>query len=123
MNGSFSSWANVTSGVPQGSVLGPLLFTIFINDIDNAVDTINCFLLKFADDTKGVRVVDSEEDALKLQKDLDNLYSWSTDLQILFNLEKCHILHFGNSNHQHNYFIDGHQLSSVAEEKDLGVYT
>ena len=122
LNGSCSNWADVTSGVPQGSVLGPLLFTIFINDIDNAVDTINCFLLKFADDTKGVRVVNSEADALKLQEDLDSLYSWSVDWQILFNLDKCHVLHFGNNNPNHNYFINGHQLSTVEEEKDLGVY-
>ena len=122
LNGSCSSWTNVTSGVPQGSVLGPLLFIIFINDIDAAIDTIHCALFKFADDTKGVRCVNSEADALKLQQDLDNLFSWSTEWQMLFNLDKCHVLHLGNNNLRHEYNINGHKLLAVEEEKDLGVY-
>ena len=122
LNGSCSSWSNVTSGVPQGSVLGPLLFIIFINDIDNAVDTLHCALFKFADDTKGVHVVNSEDDALKLQIDLDNLHKWSVEWQMLFNFEKCHVLHLGNNNPHHVYTINGHVLASVEEEKDLGIY-
>ena len=121
LNGSCSKWTDVTSGVPQGSVLGPLLFIIFINDIDAAIDTVNCALLKFADDTKGVRAVNSEADAMKLQADLDNIFCWSTDWQMLFNLEKCHILHLGNNNPNHEYNINGYKLPSVDEEKDLGV--
>ena len=121
LNGSQSEWTSVPSGVPQGSVLGPLLFIIFINDIDNAVDVLSCCLLKFADDTKGMRKVNTPNDALKLQKDLDNLFSWSVDWQMLFNLDKCHILHFGKSNALHQYFINGHPLLHVASEKDLGV--
>ena len=94
LNGSCSDWAPVPSGVPQGSVLGPLLFIIFINDIDTAMDVVHCWLLKFADDTKGIHKVDNKDDADKLQNDLDKLYQWSCDWQMLFNLEKCHVLHF-----------------------------
>ena len=121
LNGSQSDWTAVPSGVPQGSVLGPLLFIIFINDIDNAVDVLYCSLLKFADDTKGIHKVNNNDDASKLQKDLDNLYHWSCEWQMLFNLDKCHILHLGNTNPHHTYNINGHPLKQVDEEKDLGV--
>ena len=73
LDGSQSHWSAVPSGVPLGSVLGPLLFVIYTNDIDNAVDIISCFLLKFADDTKGFRKVYNMADATKLQNALDNL--------------------------------------------------
>ncbi len=121
LNGSQSEWSSVPSGVPQGSVLGPLLFIIFINDIDMAVDAVHCCLLKFADDTKGLRKVNNEYDASKLQKDLDSLYKWSCDWQMLFNLDKCHILHLGNNNAHYDYYLNGYQLLHVDEEKDLGV--
>ena len=76
LNGVQSDWADVPSGVPQGSVLGLLLFVKFINDIDTAVDAVYCMLLKFADDTKGVSSVDSANDAEILQQHLDNLFKW-----------------------------------------------
>ena len=121
LNGSQSNWTPVPSGVPQGSVLGPLLFIIFINDIDTAVDVVHCTLLKSADDTKGLHKVNNYNDAEKLQKNLDNLYQWSCDWQMLFNLDKCHILHLGNTNPRYDYNINGHPLLHVDEEKDLGV--
>ena len=121
LNGSQSDWAPVPSGVPQGSVLGPLLFVIFINDIDTAVDAVHCVLLKFADDTKGLHKVDNTDDAARLQQSLDNLYQWSSDWQMLFNLDKCHVLHFGTTNPCNTYTINGHPLLSVEEEKDLGI--
>ena len=102
-------------------MLGPLLFIIFINDIDMAVDAVHCCLLKFADDTKGLHKVNNEDDASKLQKDLDSLYKWSCDWQMLFNLDKCHVLHFGNTNARHDYHINGYPLLHVDKEKDLGV--
>ena len=70
LNGTSSAWLEVTSGVPQGSTLGPLLFVIFINDIDTVLNQTNLFLSKFADDTKAGRIVDTEEGANKLQEDL-----------------------------------------------------
>ena len=121
LNGSGSAWMDVTSGVPQGSVLGPLLFVIFINDIETVLDQTDLFLSKFADDTKAGRVVDTQEGADKLQKDLDNFSKWARDWQMMFNVGKCKVLHLGNSNPRHKYFMDGKELMEVDEEKDLGV--
>ena len=95
LNGEASEWADVLSGVPQGSVLGPTLFLIFINDIDRAMDVTSSVLLKFADDTKVARVVESQEQQAELQKTIDRLVEWSGEWQMLFNSDKCHILHLG----------------------------
>ena len=121
LNGCQSHWTKVPSGVSQGSVLGPLLFVIFINDIDTAVDTVHCLILQYADDTKGLRVVDTEDQARLLQTDLDNLSMWSVEWQMLFNIDKCHILHFGAINPCRDYQINSHPLKHVEYEKDLGV--
>jgi len=66
INGQFSSWRDVLSGVPQGSVLGPMLFVIYINDID---ELIGCSILKFADDTKIFQEIKSPQDIARLQED------------------------------------------------------
>ena len=84
LNGCFSEWKDVMSGVPQGSVLGPLLFVIYINDTD---DCVAGKILKFADDTKMYRTVISAEDVSALQTDLYNLVTWSKERQMLFNVE------------------------------------
>jgi ribonuclease P/MRP protein subunit RPP40 len=86
-----------------------------------AVDVVHCTLIKYADDTKGVHKIDDDEDAARLQTSLDNLYKWSCDWQMLFNLDKCHVLHFGHSNPRKTYTINNHELLHVEEEKDLGV--
>ena len=118
VNGKFSSWKAVTSGVPQGSVLGPILFLIFINDIDSSVSSS---ISKFADDTKLYRKVSDEHDALLLQKDLDRLFSWSQTWQMSFNADKCKVLYFGPKNFSYDYKMNGSVLSEVTFEKDLGV--
>lgn len=117
-NGSYSSWASVESGVPQGSVLGPLLFIIYINDIDDGI--VNK-LSKFADDTKLFGRVSSPEQIIALQQDLIKLFDWSQDWLMLFNIDKCKVLHFGYHNILSSYELGGQVLAVAEEEKDLGV--
>jgi hypothetical protein len=118
INGKFSSWIDVLSGVPQGSVLGPLLFLIFINDID---ENIISKLWKFADDSKLCNRVDNELDAETVRSDLKKLFNWSVDWQMLFNVEKCIVMHMGNKNKHFNYEMGGINLKSIEKERDLGV--
>ena len=118
VNGVMSSWAHVQSGVPQGSVLGPLLFLIYINDLD--VD-LSSNVSKFADDTKIFAAVDSQVKIENVQRDLDKLAGWCDKWQMKFNEEKCKVLHFGRNNKGHTYQINGRDLENVQTEKDLGV--
>ena len=83
------------SGVPQGSVLGPLLFFILINDIQ---DGIMFKIRKFADDSKICSSVVDETDAELVQKYLKNLFNWSEDWQMLFNIDKCIVNNNNNNN-------------------------
>ena len=118
INGEASEWADVTSGVPQGSVLGPLLFLIYINDIDVG---LNSKIAKFADDTKlGTNAVDTS-DVEALKKDLKKLGEWAERWQMPFNSEKCKVLHIGDRNPQENYSLLGKEVNSVEQEEDLGI--
>ena len=99
---------------PRGSILGPSLFVIFINDLDDGV--INK-LLKFADDTKIVSKVGTAEDVKVLQDDLHKLFQWSKDWQMLFNTDKSKIIHFGFNNNESSYVLGTITLCTVDEEK------
>ena len=123
LNGQASGWGDVLSGVPQGSVLGPTLFIIFINDIDVAVDITGAMLKKFADDTKCYMVVETEEDKKRFQAMLNNLESWSSEWQMLFNMDKCHVIHAGRHNHHYEYMWGGGVLEVTEAETDVGVIT
>jgi hypothetical protein len=120
LNGQESSWEDVLSGVPQGSVLGPLLFTLFINDLDLAVSDLE-LLIKFADDTKVARAIKSEEDRAGLQAALDSLVRWSEKWGMKFNVNKCKVMHVGRGNAKSDYQMAGSVLGKTREEKDLGV--
>jgi len=118
LRGARSEWLPVISGVPQGSVLGPLLFLIYINDIDEEVSSP---ILKFADDTKILRPLTSTNDHEELQKDLDKLHRWSLKWEMKFNASKCKVIHFGHNNPQFPYIIEGQILEKSSQEKDLGI--
>ena len=121
VNGEMSSPKPVISGIPQGSVLGPLLFVLYINDLPDAVSSN---ILLFADDTKIFQQVRSKQDALSLQSDIDVLNDWSEKWLLKFNTDKCHVLTLGKIDkimHTHRYKLYGNELDHVFEEKDLGV--
>lgn len=117
---SFSSVVNVTSGVPQGSVLGPLLFLIYINDLCNIFgDSLSVKL--FADDVKIYAELNSSDSSEKLQDGLNKLYNWSQEWQLNVSLNKCFVLHVGNVNPEHCYHIGGVPLKHLSQAVDLGV--
>ena len=121
-----SSWTPVRSGVPQGSVLGPVLFLLYINDLPNALEDNNIKL--FADDAKLDNSITCDEDTVSLQRNLNNMVDWSEKWSLTLNTNKCKVLHLSrsaNAKKQSYYMMnpDGAIiLEEVDHEKDLGVY-
>ena len=123
VNGEVSDWSDVTSGVPQGSVLGPILFLCYINDLPLVIQNK---VKVFAGDTKIYSEVDSVEDCRNLQKDLHQISDWSKRWDLKFHPQKCKILRIGKNNSSFEYFMsdsDGNSviLDVVDQEKHLGV--
>ena len=118
INANYSKWTKVKSGVPQGSVLGPILFLIFINDI--GMDLLSPYSI-FADDSKLYRPINSLEDTEDLQQDLNTLTEWCRKWKMMFNKKKCRVLQIGKRNMHYLYHLDGCILDSVQEETDLGI--
>jgi hypothetical protein len=122
-----TDWVEVLSGVPQGSVLGPLLFLIFINDLPDELANL-CKL--FADDTKLLGTVRSNDDVIRIQSDLDALSSWANNSGMSFNINKCKIMKIGKCPPEvtlpigftmYDNLKNKLVLEEVSEEKDLGV--
>ena len=107
--------------VPQGSVLGPTLFRIFINDLDVALEATGAMVKKFADDTQCYMVVETEEDRIRFQNMLTNLENWSSEWQMMFNMDKCHVIHAGMQNKHYGYRWGGGELEVTDAEKYVGV--
>ena len=118
LNGDHSSWSTVSSGVPQGSVLGPLLFLVYVNDIPSSVDST---ILLFADDAKLYRSIRCEADYLQLQHDIAILYEWSKTWLLNFNISKCYLLHLGPIHLYGKYYINGSEITPTESVKDLGI--
>ncbi|MEW8548552.1 MAG: reverse transcriptase domain-containing protein [Candidatus Thiodiazotropha sp.] len=122
VNGKFSSSEQVTSGIPQGSVLGPILFVIFINDLP---DAIQCCIKLFADDSKIYRRVTNNDHVQSLQASLNSAILWAERWNMFFNLKKCHHLHIGKHSINQSYVMQTQEgittIENVDSEKDLGV--
>ena len=124
INGKRSTEGNVTSGIPQGSVLGPLLFVIYINDLPRGLKTT---AKMFADDTKVYVRSDEEDGAKNLQEDIDALQEWSNKWLLKFHPDKCCVLKIGKGNENEYQMGDTRKgtrisLKETQGEKDLGVF-
>ena len=128
VRGSFSQWASVSSGVPQGSVLGPLLFLIYVNELP---DLFDCSSKIFADDTKVWTIIKDEEDCENLQNDLKKISEWSNDWLLRLNTEKCKVMHICTARKKDSFVPyqykmgdndNEHVLETVESEKDLGIH-
>ena len=123
VNGMRSDVSEVKSGVPQGSVLGPLLFLILLGDIDKSVSS--AFVSSFADDTRVGHRIKTAEDINSLQEDLKAIYQWSADNNMKFNSEKFECIRYGKRRDIHEttvYLSDTNTVIAPKDQiKDLGV--
>ena len=117
--GGVSKWVEVTSGVPQGSILGPLLFLLFINDMPNKMKAM---LKLFADDSKSYKKITCKDDCEILQSDLNELMAWAETWQMDFNESKCVHMRMGNKvEPRYRYTLKSHVMEKCTSQKDLGV--
>ena len=122
VKGQTSGWLPVCSGVPKGSILGPLLFIIYINDLPSYVSFYSTLL--FADDTKVSRPISSSQDCFDLQADIEALQQWSSDTGLRFNALKSMLLRFHNSStpvSNFDYIMNNSIIPHVSSGCDLGV--
>ena len=124
VNGTVSKWAKVMSGVPQGSVLGPVLFIIYISSLP---DSVTNHIKLFADDSKLWAPVKTIEDCEALQNDIPQLHEWADTCQLNFNEKKCTVLRVGKNSPSYTYTMTNHtgqtvKLEETTCEKGLGVW-
>jgi hypothetical protein len=123
VNGTPSSETNVPSSVPQGTVLAPILFVLFINDLGESVE--NSLLGSFADDTKLSHKLNNKDDHEEIQNDCNNLFKWAEENNAEFNSEKFQLLRYGTNTKGRNELLyktpDGQIIEEVKHAKDLGI--
>ena len=117
-NGEQSGELPVTSGVPQGSVLGPTLFLIYINDLPKSID---CKVSLYADDTLLYQIVNNADDASAFQRNITSIYQWSLTWQMPFNETKCHVISFGDQLFKPTYILSKTIIEWRETTKYLGV--
>lgn len=124
VNGDKSSKFNISSGVPQGSVLGPILFSIYISDLPKSISKkLNVHIKMFADDVKIYKIiVDKDTDCPDLQKAIDEFCEWAEQWGLHLAKDKCSVLHIGNKNPKYCYQVGTTILPTTDETKDLGLY-
>lgn len=120
VNGVLSPKFSVKSGVPQGSVLGPILFNLYVNKLPSLI-TSHCIM--FADDTKSWRVIKTEEDRIELQNTIRSTADWADEVMLPINSKKCQHLAIGRSRDSTEYNINGMTITQESEVKDLGIIT
>ena len=120
IRGSYSEWSPVISGVPQGSILGPIMFPIYVNEIPNIITPTSKL---FADDTKIYRQINKMEDSIALKSDLTALDLWADRWQVKFNPSKCEVMRITHNKDKSTtrYQVSGTELRNVFNYKDLGV--
>ena len=108
--------------MPQGSVLGPILFVIYINTLVDVVQHSEVFF--FPDDNKLFKIIFNDEDTVLLQKDIDSVFSWTLNTLLLFHSNKCFTMHIStklNETITHAYTMNNRTLENKSELKDLGI--
>ena len=122
VNGSESETIDVISGVPQGSVLGPLLFLIYVNDLCAITLSTGSKVTMYADDLVLHKVVEAETAFIGLQKDIDNIVQWSRSNKVKLNKSKCKVMLFSHKRHaMPPVFIENEQIEQVYTYKYLGL--
>ena len=121
VDGANSDWLPVLSGVPQGSILGPMLFLCYINDMPSS--TQNSTIALFADDSKCFRTIQDTNDCLLLQRDIDSLYNWGKRWDLHYHPSKCQIICMSRRKDIVNfdYKMNGAVLGRTDSIKDLGI--
>ena len=121
VEGISSSFLNVPSGVPQGSVVGPLLFLLYVNDLPESAS--NSTVALFADDSKCFRAIEVPSDRDLLQLDLDSMFNWSSIWELKFNASKSFLLRISRKRNSkpHSYYLNNELVTSVTSYNDLGV--